>query len=141
MRRKPGATWLISSEHFQWRLTTTQELARLRAILQPLFTRIRIVIYLRDPLATAISCWSMRVKGGAPLHALSQPGHFGHHICDHRGILERWLAVFGREQICVRLFAREAFVAGDLIRDFCAATGIVWHPTLQHPPRLNETLP
>ncbi|MEB3256017.1 MAG: hypothetical protein VKJ05_06480, partial [Synechococcaceae cyanobacterium] len=141
VRRQPWGTWLISSEHFQSRLTTPQEVARLAAILQPLFTRIRIVIYLRNPLETAISYWSMRVKGGAPLHSLGEPGHFGHHICDHRGILERWLAVFGQQQIRVRLFAREAFVAGDLIRDFCAATGIAWHPALQHPPRLNETMP
>ncbi len=140
VRRHPEATWLISSEHFQSRLTTPQEVARLAAILQPLFAEIRIVIYLRDPLETAISYWGMRVKGGAPLHALGEPGRFGHHICDHRGILERWLTVFGRQQICVRLFEREAFVAGDLIRDFCAASGIAWHPAMQPPPRLNETL-
>ncbi len=140
VRRHPEATWLISSEHFQSRLTTPQEVARLAAILQPLFAEIRIVIYLRDPLETAISYWSMRVKGGAPLHALGEPGSFGHHICDHRRILERWLAVFEPQQFCVRLFEREAFLAGDLIRDFCAASGIAWHPALQHPPRLNATL-
>ncbi len=141
VQRHPDATWLISSEHFQSRLTTPEEVARLAAILQPLFAEIRIVIYLRNPLETAISYWSMRVKGGAPLHALGDPGSFGHHICDHRGILERWLAVFEPHQFCVRLFEREAFVAHDLIRDFCAATGIAWHPALEHPPRLNETLP
>lgn len=138
--RHPEATWLISSEHFQSRLTTPEEISRLAGILKPLFAPIRILIYLRDPLKTAISYWSMRVKGGAPLHALGEPGRFGHHICDHRGILERWLAEFAVPQVCVRLFEREAFVAGDLIRDFCAAAGIAWHPALQQPPHLNETL-
>jgi hypothetical protein len=136
----PEATWLISSEHFQSRLTTPQEVARLAAILQPLFAEIRIVIYLRHPLETAISYWGMRVRGGAPLATLGEPGSFGHHICDHRGILERWLAEFAPSSFCVRLFERQSFVAGDLIRDFCTAAGIHWHPGLQMPPRLNETL-
>ena len=68
------------------------------------------------------------------------PEFLGHPIGDHRGLLERRLVVLSPQQICGRLFEREAFVAHDLICDFCAATGIAWHPGLQHPPRLNETL-
>jgi hypothetical protein len=138
--RHPGCRWLISSEHLQSRLTTREEVERLADILKPLFSDIRILVYLRHPLATAISYWSMRVKGGAPLLALGEPGNFGHHICDHRGILERWLAAFPLSPFCVRLFERQSFEAGDLIRDFCAAAGIDWHPELRMPPRLNETL-
>jgi hypothetical protein len=138
--RHPGCRWLISSEHLQSRLTTREEVERLADILKPLFSDIRILVYLRHPLATAISYWSMRVKGGAPLPALGEPGSFGHHICDHRGILERWLAAFPSSSFCVRLFERQSFEAGDLIRDFCAAAGIDWQPGLQMPPRLNETL-
>lgn len=138
--RHPGCRWLISSEHLQSRLTTREEVERLADILKPLFSDIRILVYLRHPLATAISYWSMRVKGGAPLPALGEPGSFGHHICDHRGILERWLAAFPSSPFCVRLFERQSFEAGDLIRDFCAAAGIDWQPELRMPPRLNETL-
>lgn len=137
---QPGARWLISSEHLQSRLTTQEEVERLADILRPLFREIRILIYLRHPLATAVSYWSMRVKGGAPLLALGEPGSFGHHICDHRGILERWMAAFTSSTFSVRLFERQSFAAGDLIRDFCIAAGIDWHPDLQMPPRLNETL-
>lgn len=140
VRLQPGRRWLISSEHLQSRLTTPEEVERLGQILKTLFDDIRIVVYLRHPLQTAISYWSMRVKGGAPLAALGEPGSFGHHICDHRGILERWLAVFAPSSFCVRLFERQSFEAGDLIRDFCTAAGIDWHPGLQMPPRLNETL-
>lgn len=138
--RHPGCRWLISSEHLQSRLTTREEVERLADILKPLFSDIRILVYLRHPLATAISYWSMRVKGGAPLPAIGEPGSFGHHICDHRGILERWLAAFPSSPFCVRLFERQSFEAGDLIRDFCAAAGIDWQPELRMPPRLNETL-
>lgn len=136
----PHARWLISSEHLQSRLTTPEEVERLAAILHPLFSDIQILIYLRHPLSTAISYWSMRVKGGAPLLALGEPGSFGHHICDHRGILERWRAAFPSAAFTVRLFERQSFVAGDLIRDFCDASGVDWRPDQQMPPRLNETL-
>lgn len=138
--RHPGCRWLISSEHLQSRLTTREEVERLADILKPLFSDIRIIVYLRHPLATAISYWSMRVKGGAPLTVLGEPGSFGHHICDHRGILERWLGAFPSSPFCVRLFERQSFEAGNLIRDFCVAAGIDWQPGLQMPARLNETL-
>jgi hypothetical protein len=136
----PECRWLISSEHLQSRLTTQEEVERLAAILQPLFSEIQIVVYLRHPLATAVSYWSMRVKGGAPLLALGEPGSFGHHICDHRGILERWMAAFASATFTVRLFEHQSFVAGDLIRDFCEACGVEWHQNLAMPARLNETL-
>ena len=40
----------------------------------------------------------------------------------------------------MRLFERQSFEAGNLIRDFCVAAGIDWQPGLQMPARLNETL-
>jgi hypothetical protein len=45
------------------------------------------------------------------------PEFLGHPIGDHRGLLERRLVVLGPQQICGRLFEREAFVADDLICD------------------------
>ena len=47
--------WIISSEHLQSRLTTDEEIHRLYQLLKELFNEITIVLYIRNPVDTAIS--------------------------------------------------------------------------------------
>lgn len=131
---------VISSEHLQSRLRSDSAVARLRDFLAPRFGRIRVVIYLRDPFATVLSGLSTAIKYGGTGDRVPGPANvYWHNLVNHRQTLERWGAVFGRDNLKVRLFDRAALEGGDLIADFIAACGL---PDLdyQRPERLNESL-
>ena len=132
------STWIISSEQLQSRLTTV-DLLRLRRLLEPLFEEIRVVVYLRQPLPTAISCWSTRTRSGRVTPTLPSPQSFAF-LCDHAPMLRRWQQVFGRQPLMVRLFHPSELRGGSLLEDFCACAGIVDLPALQQPGHSNPSL-
>ena len=134
----PAPTWIVSSEHLQTRLAAG-EIRRLRDLLDPWFEESRILLYLRHPLHTAVSSGNIKVENGNGSLIL-QPQETFAHLCTHQPILERWLEVFARDQFCVRLFQTEDFFGGDLLADFCHATGIRPEPTLLIPERQNTAL-
>ena len=111
---------LISSEHLQSRLRSQAELQRLHQLLAGLFSSIRVVVYLRDPLSTVLSLYSTAIKSGGCIKAPPMPGENAYfdHVVNHAATLKRWGDVFGVQNLCVRLFGRSAFVGGELIADF-----------------------
>jgi hypothetical protein len=133
-----GATWIISSEQLQSRLTAA-DLLRLHRLLEPLFEEIRVLVYLRQPLPAAISSWSTRTRGGRVTPTLPSPQSFAF-LCDHAPILRRWQEVFGRQQLMVRLFHGSELRGGSLLEDFCACAGIVDLPALHQPGPINPSL-
>lgn len=134
-------TWIISSEHFQSRLDEG-EIERLRLLLEDLFDDIKIVLYIRHPLDTAISSWSMRSRKmmrGVVRCTLDKPEAFTG-ICDHRKILANWINVFKLSQMQVRLYQKNEFVNGDLIHDFCDAVGVKIDEEMNMPEKRNTAL-
>ena len=113
VQQSEAPTWLVSSEHCSSRLTRESELQRLQTLMTTLARRVEVVLYVRDPLATAVSAWSTLVlNGGYPLEALPSPTHpLLADRCDHRRIVQRWLRWF--PNLSVRLYSR------DLLSDFC----------------------
>jgi hypothetical protein len=145
MKRKLEAyhqhTWIISSEHFQSRLRQG-EVEPLRGILEDMFDEIKIILYLRHPLETAISSWSMKsmkIRKGIVRLSLDKPERFSG-LCDHKTMIERWVNVFGSGRMCVRLFQKNMFVKGDLIHDFCDAANIETDQEMALPDRKNQAL-
>ena len=67
--------WIISSEHLQSRLTTDEEIHRLYQLLRDLFKEITIVLYIRNPVDTAISLLSMFCIYGDVLEQLPEPAN------------------------------------------------------------------
>jgi hypothetical protein len=57
-------TIIFSSEFLSSRLTRKSDLLRLRELLEPLFDEIIILVYLREPLAAALSAFSTSIKSG-----------------------------------------------------------------------------
>lgn len=113
---------IISSEHLQSRLQKSEEIFRLRSMLSSLFSSIKILIYIRDPLETALSLYSKAVKNSSV--ALAPPGPddpYFNIIVNHAATIQKWAAAFGIENIKVRLFMKECFVNGDLLDDFISA--------------------
>lgn len=131
---------VISSEHLQSRLHQDSELERLRDLLAELFDEIRICVYLRAPLATAVSLYSTAVKYGSASPAMPGPKNpYFRNVIDHKKTLQRWARVFGREALTVRLFGRQEFVGGDLIEDFASVCDLPLNG-LRRPERENESL-
>ncbi|MFM7267148.1 MAG: hypothetical protein ACKOZT_00990 [Cyanobium sp.] len=134
-------SWIVSSEHLQSRLTSGEEILRLRALLEELFEAITLLLYLRQPLATAVSLWSTAVQCGHPFRDLPPPSTpYWHNLCDHRATIERWRAGFPGHHLQVRLFQRGDLLQGDVVADFCAAAGIRPGPQWTHPRQANTTL-
>lgn len=131
-----GSTWVISSEQLHSRLTAV-DLLRLRQLLQPLFSEIRVLVYVRQPLATAISAWSTRTRGGRVCPGLEPPASFAS-LCDHAASLQLWQRIFGQQQLTVRRFHPADLRGGSLIEDFCWCAGLgspdgLWQPAAVNP--------
>jgi hypothetical protein len=131
---------VLSSEHCSSRLREESEVGRLRDFLEPIFDRIRIVVYLRRQDDFLLSSYSTSVKTGHT-HLLSLPGPKGmHRRYDFDALLSRWAKSFGRENIICRKYERASLVGGDILDDFMDATGIDAGGGYRKPPNLNESL-
>lgn len=137
VEHNPARTCCFSSEHLSSRLSTREELIRLKAFFSALFETITIILYLREPILLAISRQSTFVKMGLGSFQLPTPQQLACGF-DFRAIINLWQSVFpGR--LCIRLFdpSRPGF---DLIEDFCGAIGINDSSRYQRPQRVNESL-
>jgi hypothetical protein len=144
LSRSPGAsTVLFSAEHIHSRLTSRDELLRLRTLLEGLgLNDVRILVYLRRPADLAASLYSTAVQSGETACGPPPPDDpYYRNICHHRGTVERFGAVFGMDRVTPRLFEEAAFAGGTLIADFLSAVGLPQAGRLREaPPAQNERL-
>ncbi len=136
-----SAVWVLSSEQLHSRLTTHEEISRLRSLLHSLFEHVTVIIYLRKPILSAISSLSTTLKCGYNQQGLA-PAREQHSIdaFNHALTLQRWQECFPDSSFRVRLFQKEDFVDGDLISDFATQIGIADCSSLETPEKKNETL-
>ncbi|EAH7242188.1 hypothetical protein ELL53_08130 [Campylobacter coli] len=144
---------IFSSELLQSRLTRKREIVKLYTFLKKLgFTNIKVICYIRDAnemlrslLSEAIK-WeeidSFELKEEKEEYKLGYKKnlfHF-HHICNHKQTLQWWGEVFGKENLIVRLFDKNEFYQGDLLKDFIHSIGLEWDDEFIIPPKQNESL-
>lgn len=112
--------FIFSSEHFQSRLRNIEEINRLRDLLEILFEDITIVLYIRDPLKTAVSLLSTAVKtGGLPYHLpLPASDSYFLNVCNHDQTVKKWSTCFSRHKLVIRRFDKKKLINGDIIDDF-----------------------
>lgn len=135
-----GDRVLVSSEHFQSRLRTPEEVVRLRDLLRSMFDDIDVVLYLREPMKCAVSLFSTAVRSGADMREVPQPDNeYFHNIMNHRQTIETWSSIFGANKLRIRLFEKSCFYKGNLLHDFVQVAGM---PELDYdfPPPQNESL-
>lgn len=114
-------TLILSSEHFQSRLRTLEEIQRLRNLVVEVADEILIVLYIRDPLKTAVSLLSTAIKGGGTPSGLPSPSKRNlENICNHGQAIKRWKECFPDASIVVRRFDRSLLTKGDVVIDFCS---------------------
>lgn len=117
-RKWPRAELLIiSSEHLSCRLTTIDDISRLKAFLEPWASSFEVVMYLRRQDRLAVSLYSTKIKGG---HTEANVLSYDPHYHDYDRIYNNWRCVFGQDSVHVRLFDRAELIGADLLRDFCS---------------------
>lgn len=100
-------------------------ISRLKALLEPWFSQIYVVIYLRAQDGYVLSQYQQVVRSGKS-HSLKEHvvGSLLRNDHDYNAKLKKWADIFGREAIRPRLFERSRFVDGSLICDFLSTIGI-----------------
>lgn len=98
----------------------------------------RVIVYLRGQATNMRSSYSTNLRHGRQHPPTSDLSMVNLDKYDYAGRLEPWLAVAGQEHVTVRIFDRQEFVDGDLLRDFVDAIGEPWQADATVPSRKNE---
>jgi tetratricopeptide (TPR) repeat protein len=130
MRDLPETARLVvlSSEQCVYILPDVASIHRLKAFLEPLFSRIRIVVYLRRQDTHFASAYTQKLRDGIVETPRLPDEGAERSEYDYAGLLWRWAKVFGVEAVVPRLFDRAELVGGDVIDDvlsLCGADGAV----------------
>lgn len=122
-------TLVISSEHFQSRLTSVDDITRLRDFLALWVEQFEIIVYFRRQDQMALSFMSTRLKSSVKIHANDYLRTMGstpnYYLYDQ--IFSRWSEVFGKSNIQARIYDPAEWIAGDLTEDFCRSVDLP-HP-------------
>jgi hypothetical protein len=114
MATLPKATrlLLLSAEQCSALLTTEEEVARLRDLLAPHSSRIRVLVYLRRQDAHYASAWVEGLRAGntTPM-ALPQAGPEALPRYDYAAMLDRWAAIFGERAVEPRIYEHASLAA------------------------------
>lgn len=94
-------------------------LRRLRAFCLTLAPEVLVVMYVRPPLSYALSNMSQRARMGIRLSL-----DYNLPVSPYKTFLERLTGAFGKEEICIRPFAREMLVNGNVVADFLSILGV-----------------
>lgn len=131
---------IMSNEHCSSRLLDQAEVTALREFLSKLFSRVRIIVYLRRQDDFLVSTYSTGVKNGqAPPLRVPKMRRIDHRY-NYAELLDRWVAVFGRDNVICRKFEKASLIAGDLLQDFVAATECDPAWPWERPGALNSSL-
>ena len=111
-------TVIVSNEHLSSRLTTPEEIQRLRTFLLPFARTLTIYVYLRPQEQLILSRYSTYIRCGgtknfAEYLQLPRPV-----FLNYASLLNQWSAVFDDNNIQVRLFNRDALEEGNVVTDF-----------------------
>lgn len=137
--RSKGKKWIISCETLHSRLKTKQDIKRLKRILKPLFKKIDVIVYLRDPLDLVVSRLNENVKSALPME-IPVPSQKGFDICNHAETVENWEGKLGPGEFIPRLFTNDSMLNQNVVDDFCNVFRINTS-SLRMPTRKNMSMP
>ena len=131
---------IFSSEHLSSRLISIPEIETLANMLRPMAESITVVVYLRRQDDFLCSTYSTDVKSGFT-GPMSIPGDgIRQSRYNYYALLERWTAVFGRQNMVCRIYEKSRLKNGDLVDDFAELIGLPVGDAYERPARINESL-
>ena len=113
---------LVSNEHCASRLVDEQDVRRLKDTLVPLAEAMTVVVYLRRQDEAMLSMYSTALRSGSSQPLTFPALHLIEWKFDYQKLLARWAAVFGRQNIAVRLFDEPH--NGSILQDFVVAASL-----------------
>lgn len=113
-----ASTALFCNEHCHSRLTSLEEIAALRRFLARYFDDIQVSIYLRRQDQVAVSLYSTRLKSGGTDREILPRTDAKDPYFNYDRSLGLWEAIFGPENITVRIFDRDELAGGSVVTDF-----------------------
>jgi hypothetical protein len=131
---------IMSSEYCSTRLLTDEAVEGLRDFLSPIFSDIKIVVYIRRQDEYLLSRYSTGVKAGGTARLEIPSSTDAVAFFDHWELLSRWARFFGRAQIVCRKYERDSMKSGDVIDDFLDLARIDKLLPFKRPERKNESL-
>ena len=108
---------LISGEGLS--LLPPASVAKMKEILDPYADAYRIIVYVRDPYEFTSSSLQQHFKAG---YALDDP-NLPLTLPRYRQKIDKYIRLFGRENVDIRIFDPKRFVGGNLLTDFLTAMG------------------
>jgi hypothetical protein len=92
---------------------------------------LKIVVYLRRQDQLYSSFYNQDVKGVRQWAFSAYQFYQTHQIFQHDylSMINIWSEAFGRDNVIIRPFESQQWVNGDIVQDFCAATGTVLLPS------------
>ncbi|MFG5150616.1 hypothetical protein [Campylobacter lari] len=123
-----------------------EELVRLKNTLYAMgFDKIKILVYFRDIGNMLNSLCSEDVKCGFIIDAYFDNNSlskkpFLMNMLNYKENVKLYSEIFGKENLIVRLFDKNEFYQGDLLKDFIHSIGLEWDDEFIIPPKQNESL-
>ncbi|MCR8711862.1 hypothetical protein [Campylobacter sp. W0066.1] len=135
---------VFSDECISKDLLDKKEIINLKKILNDAgFTKIIILVYLREQTDFISSWYSQDIKHGATENYYFNNFNTEHIIfkmSNYKYLLENYTEVFGKENIIVKIFDKNEFYKGDLLKDFIYNIGLEWDDDFIIPEKENESL-
>ena len=141
INENPNKIFIFSSEEFSLRSNREKSVKILKEMLKKLgFTEIKIIIYLRNQADSMVSVSSQSIKHGHH-PAYKVPATNDNNIFfNYKQAVSNYLNTFSKENIIVKLFDKNEFYEGDLIKDFLHILGLKLDDSFIIPLNQNETL-
>jgi hypothetical protein len=131
---------IISNEHLHSNIKTQDQIQAVKDFLDAFFSDIQVLVYFRRQDLMAVSLHSTALLVGyTPTRQLDINAAKNYYY-DFNAIYDNWAGVFGSDNITARVFARDRFISGNVITDFCAMSGLNGQAGLVMTERKNESL-
>ncbi|GAB3526565.1 hypothetical protein [Arthrobacter monumenti] len=115
---------VLSNEHCHSQLVHHEEVRRVHDLLKMFCQNVTVIVYIRPQHELALSKYSTHIKLGGqnrqPFPDVNSNATYYNY--DH--LIRRWEEVFGRKNMVVRVFEKEAMVEGDIVHDFAVQLGL-----------------
>jgi hypothetical protein len=135
----PCPTVCLSNEHVSSRVLALKDIERLAELLGAAADSVKVIVYLRPQHELVASAYSTSITAGST-EALLLPEGDRNPYYNYERLLSPWAEVFGQQNVMVRIYDREDFPEGDVVRDFLAALDVRIPPGFEFPTDRNPAL-
>lgn len=125
---------IFSSEHFSSRLTSIEEVTKLKSLLAIYFDKFKVICYLRPQLDLAVSHYSTALRIGEKRSAIEyilQECQLDNYYYDYPTMINHWCCVFEAKDFYSRSFNKSVLKNNSLYDDFFYTINLLSIPKVE----------